>query len=88
VNAQFTPCCDVYAYGITLWELATRLLPYENQSVSSIRDGVKEGQRPDIPSNVPTSFADLIRECWDQKPEKRPTFGVVVEKLKVISEAK
>ncbi len=39
------------------------------------------GSRPVIPPQVPPELADIIRACWAQKPEDRPTFPDVLVRL-------
>ncbi len=36
-----------------------------------------EKQRPPIPVDCPPEFADIIRECWDDSPAKRPSANTV-----------
>ena len=65
-----------------LWELITRGEPYEGKSKPQIIVGVsKEGLRPDIPPSCPPDFAQLMRDCWEQDPERRPRFAQVLERL-------
>lgn len=40
------------------------------------------GKRPDLPNSIPKCYKELITKCWDQDPEKRPTFAQIVESLK------
>jgi hypothetical protein len=39
---------------------------------------IRDGERPDIPSNVRPQLARLIKECWHQLPEQRPSFEKIV----------
>jgi hypothetical protein len=65
-----------------MWELITRGEPYEGKSKPQIIVGVsKEGLRPDIPPSCPPDFAQLMRDCWEQDPERRPRFAQVLERL-------
>ncbi|CAF3754058.1 unnamed protein product [Rotaria socialis] len=70
---RHTEASDVYALGIVLWEVATRCEPYEDADESTIRTFVKDGDRLDIPANVPEYFAELITQSWAQDPKERPT---------------
>src|SRR5437899_2436521 len=81
VNSKFTEKCDVYSYGVTLWELSTRRVPYEDHSLPMIQSLVAQGDRLSIPESVPGYMVALISDCWHQNPEKRPSFSVVVERL-------
>jgi serine/threonine protein kinase/tetratricopeptide (TPR) repeat protein len=71
---------DIYAYGMVVWELVTRKIPYEDvTSDAEIRDGVRGGEREDIPSRCPTAFEKLIKWCWGQEPNARPTADEIVD---------
>eukprot|EP01103_Thecamoeba_quadrilineata_P011693 TRINITY_DN2839_c0_g3_i2.p1 TRINITY_DN2839_c0_g3~~TRINITY_DN2839_c0_g3_i2.p1 ORF type:complete len:477 (-),score=74.58 TRINITY_DN2839_c0_g3_i2:953-2209(-) len=79
---------DVYSYGIVLWELYTRTLPYkefnklkdEDQKQAHSRI-VVEGRRPEIPADMPTGLAQLITACWHKNPNERPNFDHVIHWL-------
>lgn len=51
----------------------------------TIRDGVRNGLRPEIPKDVPETLAKLMRACWDQDPKKRPTMSEVVAALEPLA---
>ncbi|KAF2073598.1 hypothetical protein CYY_005087 [Polysphondylium violaceum] len=74
---QYTESCDVYAFGIILWELYTRLQPYDGVSNWTIPVMVDRGERPKIPSDCPTDYAKLVKTCWTDSPKKRPTFNEI-----------
>ena len=79
----YTNKVDVYAYGIVLWEIATRKIPYQGLDAHTIIKQVKENElRPEIPDNLSKPLAHLIRRCWDSNPELRPTFDEIVRKFK------
>ena len=35
---------------------------------------VLRGCRPVIPDSIPFDVADIIKQCWDHNPRKRPCF--------------
>lgn len=70
---------DVYAFGIILWEIISMDHPYGEFAFSFMLDlenAVVSGQRPTMP-DCPPSFADLIKACWENDPNQRPTMHVV-----------
>lgn len=74
---------DVYSFGIVLWELATRLVPYADKDQYAVMFGVSvQGLRPDIPATVPQAWATLMKKCWDQDALLRPTFEEILVSLK------
>ena len=88
-NAVFNEKSDVYSFGIVLWQILTRkeLYPefkrvHSNELEKAIFDTVVfKNVRPDIPTGTPALMKQLIEDCWDVDPEKRPPFDKVVERL-------
>ncbi|KAG9396006.1 high-affnity carbon uptake protein Hat/HatR [Carpediemonas membranifera] len=74
---------DVFAFGITLWEIAARDIPYrqERLGLDAIRAHVRAGYRPMIPAGTPAAVGELIRRCVAPDPRDRPTFAEVVAGL-------
>lgn len=72
-RAIYTPKSDIYSLGITLWELASRKIPYAEDSQGAIPAFVQQGEREDIPSDCPPKLGHLIQQCWSGNPEERPT---------------
>lgn len=56
---------DIYAFGIILWEIVTRIMPFsEYDFQSEIAERVCEGLRPSIPDFTPSRYRALIEQCW------------------------
>lgn len=73
---------DVYSYGMLLWEIASHKIPFEDAESPEIAQGwIKDGEQEVIPPNCPTSFAEIIKLCWNQLPEARPGIATIVQKL-------
>jgi serine/threonine protein kinase len=71
---------DVFSYAITMWELLTGRVPYEEMTPLQAAVGVvQKGLRPVIPSNCPEGLASVMRDCWQRDSKERPSF----EQLKV-----
>lgn len=71
-----------------MWELLTKKEPYSDMKVFEIPGAVVLGKRPEIPHNSDPDFVKLIKACWSQKPENRPSFIEIEEILKKLIEIK
>ncbi|CAA3022985.1 serine threonine- kinase HT1-like [Olea europaea subsp. europaea] len=77
--------CDVYSFGICLWEIYCCSMPFPN--IASIEETslvVYKSLRPEIPKCCPISVADVMKKCWDTDPKRRPKIEEVVQMLEAI----
>ncbi|XP_027362973.1 serine/threonine-protein kinase EDR1 isoform X2 [Abrus precatorius] len=75
--------CDVYSFGVILWELATLRLPWSGMNPMQVVGAVGfQSRRLDIPTEVDPIVARIIRECWLQDPNLRPSFAQLTVALK------
>ncbi|XP_067948281.1 uncharacterized protein [Watersipora subatra] len=74
-EGKYTSKSDVWAYGITLWELLTRGgIPYPGINNYHISEYIASGKRIEKPDICPSIIYEMMRECWDAEPENRPSF--------------
>lgn len=75
--------CDVYSFGVILWELATLKLPWSGMNPMQVVGAVGfQNRRLDIPKEVDPLVARIIWECWQQDPNSRPSFAQLTVALK------
>eukprot|EP01128_Nolandella_sp_AFSM9_P010657 TRINITY_DN7400_c0_g1_i1.p1 TRINITY_DN7400_c0_g1~~TRINITY_DN7400_c0_g1_i1.p1 ORF type:complete len:412 (-),score=80.25 TRINITY_DN7400_c0_g1_i1:155-1339(-) len=72
---------DVYSYAVILWELLTRKMPFGEAEAFTIPVLVTKGKRPAIPKKSNKDYVKLIEKCWNQKADKRMSFGQVSERV-------
>jgi len=78
--------CDVYSFGIVLWEIATGgAVPYAGltplQAAVSV---VQKGLRPTIPVTCLPAVSSFMHACWHGEPDKRPSFNDLVLQLEAL----
>ncbi|MBL4898338.1 MAG: protein kinase [Colwellia sp.] len=92
----FTKACDVYSFGMIVYEILTNCYPWGDLADHEIIGNVKNGIRPTFINVDPVRndstdfFLNLIIMCWDQNPTNRPSFkdldGIFEENKAVFSE--
>jgi len=80
---------DVFSYGVVLWELLNRKIPWEGLSNIQIVARVGHaGERlplPEvIPKGCPNGFISMIRDCWETHTIKRPSFEQIISQMREI----
>ncbi|XP_058000499.1 serine/threonine-protein kinase EDR1 isoform X2 [Hevea brasiliensis] len=75
--------CDVYSFGVILWELATLRLPWSGMNPMQVVGAVGfQNRRLEIPKDVDPLVARIILECWQTDPNLRPSFAQLAVALK------
>ncbi|GAT92625.1 hypothetical protein CL6EHI_197200 [Entamoeba histolytica] len=77
---QWTKASDVYSYGVIIWEVITRQRPYEGKFYNEVKESIIEGERLEIPKNC--RYEDLMKKCWLENTEQRPSFEDILNILK------
>jgi len=75
--------CDVYSFGLIVWEIVNRKIPFEDLGIIDLQQKVgNEGMRPENSSkpNMNDKIFFLIEESWKQDPLKRPSFSEIYSK--------
>lgn len=86
---NYTEKCDVFSFGIILWEMVSRRKPYEDMSgfnAFRIMWAVHNGTRPPLIADIPKPIEDLMTSCWDKEPSKRPSFTRIVHILQHLAQ--
>ena len=74
---------DVYAFGISLWEMYQGSRAYPSLNGADIVAGVKKDSlRPEpTPLSMSNKLTELMQECWAQNPARRPDFNEIRTRL-------
>ncbi|XP_020510949.3 platelet-derived growth factor receptor beta-like isoform X1 [Labrus bergylta] len=68
---------DVWSYGVLLWEIfSLGVSPYPDLPMThKFFSALKKGYRMSQPDHAPQDIFDLMKLCWEEKPEGRPAFS-------------
>ena len=82
-RVDYDESCDVYSFGMLLWELTHRKMPFHDVDGKTVATSlVPRGERP--PLQLPKCFeawGTLITACWKQDPKQRPQMSVCAKEL-------
>ncbi|XP_023734546.1 serine/threonine-protein kinase EDR1 [Lactuca sativa] len=82
-NENSNEKCDVYSFGVILWELATLRLPWSGMNPMQVVGAVGfQNRRLDIPKELDPLVGRIIWDCWQTDPNLRPSFAQLTVALK------
>uniref|UniRef100_A0A8C0ULI1 receptor protein-tyrosine kinase n=1 Tax=Cyanistes caeruleus TaxID=156563 RepID=A0A8C0ULI1_CYACU len=83
----YTTKSDVWAFGVTMWEIATRgMTPYPGVQNHEIYEYLFHGQRLKKPEDCLDELYEIMSECWRADPATRPTFSQLKGQLEKLLE--
>lgn len=69
---RYTEKCDVFSFGIMVWETFTEKIPYDGWAPLKIASDVAYHQRrPELPDNLIPNVKTIITDSWGEDAEKR-----------------
>lgn len=84
---RYSNKCDVYAFGIVLWETLNVRKPMANVNALTAVCSVVRGERPPL-DGIGLGlepFRQIIADCWAQEAHQRPSMSDVVERVHALS---
>ncbi|KAK0166021.1 hypothetical protein PV328_004480 [Microctonus aethiopoides] len=87
-GSRYTEKCDIFSWGVILWEVLTRHKPFDDIGGSAYRImwAVHNGQRPPLIEGCPKPIENLITRCWTKIPEERPAMNEIVRVMTHLSD--
>jgi len=85
LHGHVSKAADVYAFGITLYELFTGGQPFKGVARALLGHAItKENKRPSFSPITPLAYKQLAEQCWHKNPALRPTFEDILTRLSTI----
>ncbi|KAM8737772.1 tyrosine-protein kinase receptor TYRO3 [Acanthopagrus schlegelii] len=81
----YTTQSDVWAFGVTMWEIMTRgQTPYPGVENSEIYEFLIKGERLKKPPDCRDDIYEIMHSCWSPVPKCRPSFQHLVVQLEAL----
>ncbi|CAI2173676.1 1064_t:CDS:2 [Funneliformis geosporum] len=81
INYKRTKKSDIFSFGMILWEISSRRVPFANLADFKVIMKIAVGDREQRVDGTPEPYFQLYSKCWKSDPEERPDITEVVETL-------
>ncbi|CAK9226227.1 unnamed protein product [Sphagnum troendelagicum] len=81
---EYTAKADVYSFAMVCYEILSGNEPFKDHKLSQFDFLIASSavpKRPSLPGDQNHPLNKLIKTCWDDVPEQRPTFRDILSKL-------
>ncbi|EXX53899.1 polo kinase CDC5 [Rhizophagus irregularis DAOM 197198w] len=77
---------DVYSIAMLMWEVSSGEPPFNNYEHDyDLAMNIVNGIRPKIVPGTPLEYKNLMKQCWDADPSKRPDIRTLRDKIMEIN---
>ncbi|KAG5081638.1 hypothetical protein AAZX31_02G271100 [Glycine max] len=86
-NEEYDTKVDVFSFALILQEMIEGCPPFYEKPENEVPKAYVENERPPFrasPKLYAYGLKQLIEECWDEKPYRRPTFRQIIGRLEDI----
>ena len=91
VGKGYTFASDIYSVAMLMWEISSGRPPFNDHKydIPSFATHIVYGMRPKVIPGTPIEYQNLMEQCWDADPLKRPDIyiGIInlieIQKLKI-----
>ncbi|XP_038901496.1 integrin-linked protein kinase 1 [Benincasa hispida] len=87
-NEEYDTKVDVFSFSLILQEMIEGNPPFPTMPENEVPKAYIANERPPFmapPKRYALGIQELIQECWDEKPNKRPTFRQIIRRLEDIN---
>lgn len=77
---------DIWSFGVLLWEVfSSGQRPYNDLSNAQVVQNILGRKLLPRPDRCPKAVYNLMLQCWNKAPLKRPWFSTLMEELKQVT---
>lgn len=87
-NEEYDTKVDVFSFALILQEMIEGCPPFSTNQELEVAKLYVANERPPFrapPKRYPYGLRELIEECWNEKPSKRPSFIQIIARLEEIN---
>ncbi|CAB4424303.1 unnamed protein product [Rhizophagus irregularis] len=82
---EYTFKSDIYSIGILLWEISSGQPPFNNHKHDyDLALNIINGIRPNIISEIPLKYKNLMIQCWNANSLERPDTNMLLREIREI----
>ncbi|EXX60006.1 polo kinase CDC5 [Rhizophagus irregularis DAOM 197198w] len=82
---EYTFKSDIYSIAMLMWEISYGKPPFINHEHDyDLALNIINGIRPKIISEIPLKYKNLMEQCWDADPLKRPDINMLLGEIREI----
>jgi hypothetical protein len=83
-SSQYDKRCDLYSFGVLLWEIVTCQCPYGNTGKNQMQIArlvMEKNWRPELLADMNPVLSNVVTTCWQRAPDLRPSLDAVLKIL-------
>ncbi|CAG8645265.1 8436_t:CDS:2 [Acaulospora morrowiae] len=86
----YTPGCEIFSFGMLLWELKYEKIPYKGKDTIELFDHVTSGKREELNINLSPreddqKYAEIIRKAWEHDPTLRIELASLLDEIQKLN---
>ncbi|GBB88145.1 hypothetical protein RclHR1_14680004 [Rhizophagus clarus] len=86
IEKKYSFASDIYSIAMLMWEISSGQPPFINfEHDYDLVLKIINGMRPKVIPGTPLEYANLMKQCWDADPSKRPNIYTLSSEMSEIN---